>query len=1256
MKRAFLATNAIILTLLCVALWGKHALQGILDAELAPLLSREIGIEVNLAPISAELATMTASTSRLVMGDGDRPAVVAADVVVGIDWRALLRAELRLVSASAAELMLAPSRWPASNDPTPANYDFLEPLLPARMEVASGRYIGPDGDDFQASQLLWLRSAGGASLTWQQGLNHRTVDFSAKLHSLGELLQLARLRLQLNMQDPENENPAVRAELDLQPGKTSGYQLHADLAAAGMTARIEASSPVSWQLPDQSSTRMPVLDIVALRELAAAFSDPENATEQDLLAGTLPRLRLPAHSGSVQIDTIRLQDEVATQNSVLFTTGGQGIELTSVTSTGPTGELQGRASVASSSDGWRISLLADITATGSEHGLAPAYLGNDWLWNAGHADLRGSGATWGQLLDSLQGEFNLAGVHRGETDTPVSIEATLDNRPGKLIVDDLEVKLAGGTIRGELSLSGEPQRKLTGKVTAEQLQLGFLAPEEKHDNPPGVPFPTITGILPGIDLYWEASVKGLEYGRLRLASIDVTLTRTPEHSELSAQVMSMHQGNAELRLTANTPAGEDADVSLRMDMTELNLQRVFGGSDGVLAIHTSGSIVTTARGTDLEEVLGAMRGKADLVSEIHGGGTSPNGRGGPRQFTLQGNARLVLAEQRIIGLDISELALEAAGQNLGGELSLVAGRTPWLIAKLTSNKMDIDTMMDMLRQPEDSEADPVSLRVLRDVGAARISLHASSLKIRDLELPRVVLELSSAEDRIRLQKLNIETGGGRLKSSGDLVWQGQTATMQVDISVASFSLEPLLAQSKGLAPVPVSGSVKLQSSGSTTSMLFANLVGDINLRGSESAKSAGDAADRELLMSVRRTGDGMEMVVKRLLWGETDLTGKLVYIDGSAPAMNIELSGGTLSLLPWAAEDSASGAAKTERREGLSIVTETARTGIDFVGSMILSPFSWATGPKAATAEQRVFSDTPLPFETLRNFRATIKGNLDKVITREANMQDLTLSVSLANGLLKGMLETGRFIQGEARIDLRVDASRQPAPVELKGTFNDLRSDDSPGGFTRSGHFDLSSRGQSQAELAANLDGIVYLELGEGLLQYNQVGLLTADVATEVFRALIPVLKQQQPHLECAVILGVFTSGRGLTPYGFAARTREANLVGRLQVDLAKETMQADFSSSNRRGIGISVSSVFSNTVEISGPLSNPTLVPNTAGLLWRGWAAMMTGGLSILGESMFRRVLASDNPCDSLEQHIQEDFCPKNPAAAASPMICPAS
>jgi hypothetical protein len=136
-------------------------------------------------------------------------------------------------------------------------------------------------------------------------------------------------------------------------------------------------------------------------------------------------------------------------------------------------------------------------------------------------------------------------------------------------------------------------------------------------------------------------------------------------------------------------------------------------------------------------------------------------------------------------------------------------------------------------------------------------------------------------------------------------------------------------------------------------------------------------------------------------------------------------------------------------------------------------------------------------------------------------------------------------------------------------------------------------------------------------------------------------------------VLGQFQQGIGVTPYGYAIRTRRANLIGRIDVDLIKERIELRFDSRSRKGAGLSVGNVFSNTVRLQGPLTSPSIVPNTTSLLWRGWAAVMTAGISVVGESVLKRALVAETPCENIRKEIQEGVCSgDNPVT--SPMVCP--
>ena len=136
-------------------------------------------------------------------------------------------------------------------------------------------------------------------------------------------------------------------------------------------------------------------------------------------------------------------------------------------------------------------------------------------------------------------------------------------------------------------------------------------------------------------------------------------------------------------------------------------------------------------------------------------------------------------------------------------------------------------------------------------------------------------------------------------------------------------------------------------------------------------------------------------------------------------------------------------------------------------------------------------------------------------------------------------------------------------------------------------------------------------------------------------------------------MLMVFEDGIGKTPVGYTLRTDRANLLGRLMLDLKKEQMELALDSRSREGVGLAVGNVFSNTIRVKGPLTAPQIVPHTTGILWRGWAAFMTAGLSVVGESVLKRAMAAENPCKSIREDIRKQVCGTDHPLARSPLLC---
>ncbi|MCP5129603.1 MAG: AsmA family protein [Pseudomonadales bacterium] len=1251
MKR-LITPGIALLVIIALAVSANRILQRTLDAELPKLLSSQLGIAVTLEPTRTRISTLTVRTPRLVMGDPDNPALVATRVMVSLNWSDLLRGEIRLRRAAGATLMVNSSLWPGNDDPWPTDYRFLDPYLPDHITLESALYVFDDKHSYAFKRPQWRRKPPGMTLQFGYELDGQPVELAARLDSLDDLLRLARVQMHIDTQATDREESQVKADVDLQPGETSGYKLAITVAGAGMTAAIQTGNSSAWELPDTSSSHIPQLDIKKLLALADDYSAESTAADAEaFLTSTLPRLSLPEHSGRLTSDEIHWKNEVVLDATVDFASDDNGLKIPAFSARGEGGLLHGELDITSSETGWQLQGSAAISAATPGKSLAAKYMESSWLWREGNAKLHGRGQTWGALLDSMQGDIAIKGSHRGAKDTPVSVTAVLDSRPGEFAMDKIDIRIGDGYITGAAKLSGDKQRRLSGTISAHHVDLDFLAPEPDPQAQPGTELPTYLEILPGIDLDWQLELSQITFRDFIVTGTRASFLRNPEKLAVNALVTAQDDARLELQLLAGIAPGKATDVSLRADLTRFSFAHLFRQGAPLPQSRTSGSIVFDSKGNTLRQIFEAMKGTADLSIDHRPDDNWTRPAIPEDVLQVAGAARLVLNEDRITGLEISDLAIDSISQNLTGTASIADGRKPWLIANLESDKLDLARLSTFGEEDGTADTSSSSLDSLKQLWESQISLNASSMIVAGETLDKVRVELATAPNSVKIARLDFSQDKGSLSSHGEIRWLNDTATLSLEARVTDFKVREFLTDVPSANVAPLSGTVSLHSTGDSVASLLASLNGDIKLASTNASAESGTTPG-EIDMVARRTDYGMEADIRRFRWEGTDLAGKIRYHDTTPPLVEADINGGSLSLLPWEADKSAA-ADPSDKDSGESMVAKTAKASIDMVGNVLMAPLRLVSGPREAEPGEKLFTSTPLPKEWLGRYQARIKGRLDSVKSREATVSDLELSGSLLDGELTVEASAGKLNGGSASMKMNITAPDVIA-LTVSGTFINLTGDNSKSNFARSGYFDVTSRGDSQAELAGNLNGIVYLELGAGNLDYSKMMLLTADVATTAFQTLIPGIEKKPPELKCGVTLGIFKDGIGKTPYGYAARTHQANLVGQVEINLKKETIHLNFSSSSRKGMGISIGNVFSNTVEIEGPLTDPKIIPNATGILWRGWAAVMTGGLSVFGESMLKRALASENPCLTVQKHIHKEFCTTDNPATSSPLVCP--
>jgi hypothetical protein len=1243
---------SILLTLVALGLSGDHIAGRILDARLGPLLTEQLGLPVKLAPIKAKLWRLRARSPTLVMGDSADPAVEAADVTVTLSLPALLRGEIRLASASASDLMVRPARWPSSGEPLPDDYLFLDPWLPDNLQLDKGRYLTDAGTAYPVRQFHWRRPlGGGARVDWREDRNAGEMRFKAMLESLQDLLRLAPISLHTTAQAPVGKASDIDLHATVKPDAASGYTLQARLSGADMSAEIVTGNNQAWQLPLDSTTTIGRLQVDKLAKLIDYYTRSEIAKEPESWLGeALPGLPLIGHQGKVSIDEVRLGDEILKHNSFDFSTGEQGLEISKLQASGPSGILRGHFRILSDPQEWQLNLTADISARLTDQSIAEQFIGADWRWHAGHMQVDGHGKSWGTLLDSLQGDITLEGLHRGESHTPVKMQARLDNRQGALALEQIDMQLGSGHITGSVSLSGDDQRLITADIRAEQLDLHFLFHESKGNTEPGIAIPEYLAALPGIELDWKMAINGLRLPGLDIASADLALQRKPTAGKFTATVSGRESGKLVLALDAQTPPGKPSDVDLNIQLDQLNIPKLFQ-QETLLHSHSTGSVIFTGKGEGLEAIFKAMRGTSRLSMDVRSDNNWTRQTTAEERLQLAGNAELVIHGQRIVGVKIDNLDIDSTQQDITGKVSLVSGRVPWLVADMEAEKLDIAGLIALMPDSPASVDKTDILATLRSLGATRMSLDAKSVLARNTPLMDVKVEVTTGPDKLLLDRLDFKLEGSPLTSKGSIEWRGKTAAFSALAQTTDFNLDRFLIEQADFTPVPVSGSTALESSGRTFSELLANLSGDVHLKNRQAPAEL--KKRRDIQMTIRRIPNGMHATISKLQLGESDLTGSVRYLDTTPAQLEIEVAGGSLSLLPWEAQAREQAATKPAAKKEPSLLGGAAQTSARLVGRALSAPSKLLVGPGEAAPGDKYFSSDPLPFNTLHKLHANFKGRMDALTGTEHVIRDLSLDGSVKDGQLSLEASAGELNRGSARLQLAVNSTAVPPTVSMTTNFDKIAGVADKPAPPKSGFASLTSSGGSMAEIAANLNGQAYLEFGEGPFNYGNLTLLNADLAARAFKSLIPGLEQTQPRLGCAVSMATIKDGQAITPHGYAARTNQANLIGRIAIDLQKEMVKLHFDSRSREGIGLSVGNVFSNTIQIKGPLTDPQIVPQTTGLLWRGWAAFMTAGLSVVAESVLKRALASENPCKAIREHIQKDVCSTTQPLASSPLVC---
>jgi hypothetical protein len=755
----------------------------------------------------------------------------------------------------------------------------------------------------------------------------------------------------------------------------------------------------------------------------------------------------------------------------------------------------------------------------------------------------------------------------------------------------------------------------------------------------------VLALFPGIEVAWSARVKELVLPNLQINELNLDVDRGAQRGWVKLAGRGQGGGELNLRLDYETTASQPMRALMRVELDRVDIDRLFGLEQGLLQNRTSGTLVFSSAGNSISEIFESMRGDADLSLDLRNDNDWQRDSRPEEKLGVVGIATLINEAERILGLTIENLKIDSIEQDISGTMSIAAGRKPGFKAELHSARLNLPRVLEWL--PENAEAADQAnfLEILRSMGPFELGIQIDKLSWLEDPINAVALEFSSDINRFDMAKLQFNYLGANVDSRASLLWKEGIAHLETEGELSTLVLNEFVTahyqQQDSRLEEPLAGKFSLTGEGKSLTEISSHLSGEIKL-------VAEPPSRKKIDIDLTRIERGVEARINAFNWAGSELRGQVRYRNETRPDLRIELEGGTLDLRPW--EEQAQPATGKQGEEAKSTVNRTGRFALDFLSY----PSRALGGGKDTAPGERIFSSTPWDLSTFQSMDVHVHGQLDKLHSGIAEAEQLEFDARLQNGLLNIDTRIDEINGGSAALTARFDAATVPAAGSLDARFRDLYMDPERSTYPRDGHLLADSQGGSNAEIMGNLNGMGYMEFGSGPVDYRGLRLLTADVATSMFRALIPGAKTRQPTLNCGVTLAQFTDGKGITPYGWAARTRTANLLGAIEVDLKKEQLKLTFRSRSREGVGISIGNAFSNSVDITGPLSDPRIVPNTPGLIVRGWAAFLTAGLSIVGESVFNRALASSNPCKAIRKEIRKDLCKTDVPLASSPIACP--
>ena len=1223
----------------------------IIEHEVPDVLAGLTNQPVEVDNVSLSWLSLQANVSRLLVGSDEAPALLTENFSLAFDSAALLQGQLRITSAGADVLHVDLDQWQSDNNAEPMDVQLVESWLPERIHITILEVYQTERLVAKTQDNLFLRREGDIhTLNWVQAGLSAQLSVSLQFSPLLDVLQNKRGQIQIEIAQADQAEDLLTAEVSITPAEAAGVAYVVQLEGLAVTGSwsYEVADLLAW--PEHSDLRLKRLDVNRIQALIAELTADVTekgavqpaSSSQDWLQVSLPQVSMPAHRAHVQIDELLIgSDSVRDLTTRVVTRAGDtgtsaGIQFHDLNAGLAGADLKGDLAFVFGRQ-WDIAAdLAAVSQAESDAITTDALL----YWHSGHVDLTTRGGKPIELLENARGSLAAAGLYHGAEVLPMRLSAEFDSELGLLGSDALKLQVGESDISGAL-WTDDSRRALSARLNSRYLNFDVLRRDTRTDD--AAPFelnlPERIGLPSNFPMDVEFAGNRIQVAGLNFNTVVVGFQNQADSANIDVSFNTGLQGRIQFNLSEQR-VGTEAALNLDLKVSAVDLQQL--GLD-VPVMVTSAQLNLDGRGDGLPSIVSSLAG--ELMVELSSARLSED-------LQFRAIPSVGVAAEQVTSLTLSDLDMRMGKTTRTlGEL-LVALPELAVTGQLNTSSINLDTQIVSADESQ-AEPDPTPLlSLLQSLPTVDLQIALGEFTLEAQTLTNASLRLKSQPGELNIADASFNSPFGAVQWQASVMTRNGAADVQLDGSLQGLKVASLTqSQMKDLLDKPLAGTLALRGRGGD----WAELYHDSHLRLKLAAPpvATNQRPEFDIDVELRALDEGLwQADIADLYWRNSDVRGRVTFRDMQPPELRADLNAGYLDLTPFDPPQ-ADTAGKVSDAGLIRSVSNTTARALNFLSGSIRSSIGARARPTDSTSS-RYFSAQPWSLEVMDTVDADIKIAADQVKSRRGEARNVTFFGRVGGRQLNVLLQSPQANGGALDFSLAYDATQQPALAKLSLSLANVRLNPLRGVAPMSAFVDLVALGNSERTLASSLNGHVYIEAGSGSASFADFGggLLTGDLVQGVFGRLLPAA-EKAPNLNCAVGYGHLVDGSFAAPATIVMQTPVANVLIQAQADLRQETISAQLDSRSRKGTGLSVGNVFSNTVRLEGSLAKPEIVSNTKGLLWRYGAAVATGGISLIGESVYKRLMIDDEACKTMKATLREKVCMPGSALTKSQLVC---